>query len=196
MPSTPLVGVIMGSASDYEHLAPACEMLDQFGVPYEKAVVSAHRTPDWMFEYAAGAHAQMLHLIALAHGYGRARGDDTLERVLNAPDRDELLDWLRGLPLAHREQGVLFVHAGVLPDWDADRTLALSEEVRLRLAADRNILSMQEVYRAAGVIAHFPAIKGIPEFALYQNSLQAVLPVWLRIWGATQNGAFNLKVVR
>jgi 5-(carboxyamino)imidazole ribonucleotide mutase len=47
MPASPnpLVGVIMGSKTDYEHLAPACEILTHLGVPYEAKVVSAHRTP-------------------------------------------------------------------------------------------------------------------------------------------------------
>ena len=58
----------MGSASDYEHLAPACEMLDEFGVPYEKAVVSAHRPPDWMFEYAEAAESRGLMVIIAAAG--------------------------------------------------------------------------------------------------------------------------------
>jgi bis(5'-nucleosyl)-tetraphosphatase (symmetrical) len=87
-----------------------------------------------------------LHLLALAAGHAKRRADDTFDDLLAAPDRDELLDWLRGLPLAHREQGVLFVHAGVLPDWDADRTLALSDEVRQRLAADDHDGFLREMY--------------------------------------------------
>ncbi|MHB1313046.1 MAG: 5-(carboxyamino)imidazole ribonucleotide mutase [Gemmatimonadaceae bacterium] len=89
MPETPLVGVIMGSASDYEHLAPACEMLDEFGVPYEKAVVSAHRTPDWMFEYAQGAESRgLLVIIAAAGGAAHLPGmvaSKTLVPVLGVP---------------------------------------------------------------------------------------------------------------
>ena len=46
------VGVIMGSISDWETMRHACEILDIFEIPYEKKVVSAHRTPDLMFEYA------------------------------------------------------------------------------------------------------------------------------------------------
>jgi len=89
MPNTPLVGVIMGSASDYEHLAPACEMLDEFGVPYEKAVVSAHRTPDWMFEYAASAESRgLMVIIAAAGGAAHLPGmvaSKTLVPVLGVP---------------------------------------------------------------------------------------------------------------
>lgn len=79
----------MGSASDYEHLAPACEMLDQFGVPYEKAVVSAHRTPDWMFEYASTAEARgLMVIIAAAGGAAHLPGmvaSKTLVPVLGVP---------------------------------------------------------------------------------------------------------------
>jgi len=89
MPISPLVGVIMGSASDYEHLAPACEMLDEFGVPYEKSVVSAHRTPDWMFEYAASAEARgLMVIIAAAGGAAHLPGmvaSKTLVPVLGVP---------------------------------------------------------------------------------------------------------------
>jgi 5-(carboxyamino)imidazole ribonucleotide mutase len=89
MPTPPLVGVIMGSASDYEHLAPACEMLEQFGVPFEKAVVSAHRTPDWMFEYAASAESRgLMVIIAAAGGAAHLPGmvaSKTLVPVLGVP---------------------------------------------------------------------------------------------------------------
>ncbi|HEX5581047.1 MAG TPA: 5-(carboxyamino)imidazole ribonucleotide mutase [Gemmatimonadaceae bacterium] len=71
-PSTPddapLVGVIMGSKTDYPHLEPACELLDELGVPYEARVVSAHRTPDWMFRYAETAEERGLQVIIAAAG--------------------------------------------------------------------------------------------------------------------------------
>jgi 5-(carboxyamino)imidazole ribonucleotide mutase len=66
--TAPLVGVIMGSKSDYPVLEPACELLDELGVPYEARVVSAHRTPDWMFEYAASAEQRGLQVIIAAAG--------------------------------------------------------------------------------------------------------------------------------
>ncbi len=49
------VGVIMGSTSDWETMKHATDVLDEFGVPYEAKVVSAHRTPEWMAEYAETA---------------------------------------------------------------------------------------------------------------------------------------------
>jgi bis(5'-nucleosyl)-tetraphosphatase (symmetrical) len=87
-----------------------------------------------------------LHLLAVAAGLRPLHASDTVQEVLQAPDRDALLRWLRALPLAHREQGVLFVHAGVLPAWDADKTLALSDEVRCRLAADDHGEFLREMY--------------------------------------------------
>ncbi|MGQ0647861.1 MAG: 5-(carboxyamino)imidazole ribonucleotide mutase [Gemmatimonadaceae bacterium] len=66
--SHPLVGVIMGSKSDFEHMQHACSMLDELQVPYEKRVVSAHRTPDWMFEYASTAEARGLKVIIAGAG--------------------------------------------------------------------------------------------------------------------------------
>jgi 5-(carboxyamino)imidazole ribonucleotide mutase len=66
----PLVGIIMGSASDWETLQPAAELLDQLGIAHEVRVVSAHRTPDLLFEYASGAEAR--GLVAIIAGAGGA----------------------------------------------------------------------------------------------------------------------------
>jgi 5-(carboxyamino)imidazole ribonucleotide mutase len=62
------VGVVMGSQSDYETLAPAIELLTEFGVAHEARVVSAHRTPDWLFEYAEDAEPRGLQVIIAAAG--------------------------------------------------------------------------------------------------------------------------------
>ncbi len=70
-----------------------------------------------------------LHLLAVACGIRTQHPSDTLDDILNAPDRDELLDWLRRRPLALFENGHLLVHAGVLPQWTAQQTLALAKEV-------------------------------------------------------------------
>jgi bis(5'-nucleosyl)-tetraphosphatase (symmetrical) len=70
-----------------------------------------------------------LHLLAVAHGAERLRRTDTLDAVLAAPDRDELLQWLLTRPLAHAEGGDLMVHAGVVPQWTVEQTLGLAKEV-------------------------------------------------------------------
>jgi 5-(carboxyamino)imidazole ribonucleotide mutase len=64
----PLVGIIMGSKSDFETLAPAAEILKELGVPHEVKIVSAHRTPDWMFQYAESAESRGIEVIIAAAG--------------------------------------------------------------------------------------------------------------------------------
>ena len=64
----PIVGVIMGSKSDLEVLAPAGEILAELGVPFETRIVSAHRTPQWMAEYATGAEARGIEVIIAGAG--------------------------------------------------------------------------------------------------------------------------------
>jgi 5-(carboxyamino)imidazole ribonucleotide mutase len=64
----PLVGIIMGSKSDFDTLAPAAEILKELGVPHEVKIVSAHRTPDWMFQYAENAESRGIEVIIAAAG--------------------------------------------------------------------------------------------------------------------------------
>jgi 5-(carboxyamino)imidazole ribonucleotide mutase len=67
-PERPLVGVIMGSKSDWETMQHTCQMLQSLEVSYERHIVSAHRTPDWMAEYAKGAIDRGLEVIIAAAG--------------------------------------------------------------------------------------------------------------------------------
>ncbi|HXG24171.1 MAG TPA: 5-(carboxyamino)imidazole ribonucleotide mutase [Chthonomonadales bacterium] len=64
----PLVGVIMGSRSDWETMSHAAQMLESLGIPYETRVVSAHRTPDLLFEYASSAEERGLEVIIAGAG--------------------------------------------------------------------------------------------------------------------------------
>src|SRR5947209_16350393 len=94
-PPRPLVGVIMGSKSDWETLRHAAEALDQLQVPYEKRVVSAHRTPDLLFEYAGTAEARGLKVIiagagGAAHLPGMAAAKTVLP-VLGVPVESHVL---------------------------------------------------------------------------------------------------------
>lgn len=66
--SSPLVGVIMGSKNDWEHLSPAGEILRELGISFEARVVSAHRTPDWMFEYAEAAEGRGIEVLIAGAG--------------------------------------------------------------------------------------------------------------------------------
>lgn len=69
-----------------------------------------------------------LHALAVACGARTAHKSDTLQDLLTAPDADQLLDWLRWRELAMLKEGILMVHAGVLPSWDTAKTIALSAE--------------------------------------------------------------------
>ncbi len=79
-----------------------------------------------------------LYLLMIAEGVEKRRGkDDTLDEILAAPDRDELLDWLRRQPLCHVENDYCLVHAGLLPQWTAAQARSLAAEVEGLLQGDR-----------------------------------------------------------
>lgn len=81
-----------------------------------------------------------LHLLAVAFGSRTTRRVDTLDEILQAPDREALLEWLATRPLAHLEAGDLLVHAGVVPQWTTETTLGLAREVELALHRDPRLL--------------------------------------------------------
>ena len=96
-----LVGVIMGSRSDWETMRHATEVLEQFGIAHECRIVSAHRTPDWMGEYAGSAEARGLELIiagagGAAHLPGMVAAQTVLP-VIGVPVRSKDLNGLDSL---------------------------------------------------------------------------------------------------
>lgn len=97
----PLVGLIMGSRSDWETLQHTAETLDRLGIPYETRVVSAHRTPDLLFEYAGEAEGRGLQaLIAGAGGAAHLPGmaaAKTALPVLGVPVQSKALDGMDSL---------------------------------------------------------------------------------------------------
>ncbi|MGX6979530.1 5-(carboxyamino)imidazole ribonucleotide mutase [Vagococcus elongatus] len=97
----PLVGVIMGSISDWETMKFACDILDELAIPYEKKVVSAHRTPDLMFEYAEKAQEKGLKvIIAGAGGAAHLPGmvaSKTILPVIGVPVQSRALNGLDSL---------------------------------------------------------------------------------------------------
>ncbi|WP_214825188.1 5-(carboxyamino)imidazole ribonucleotide mutase [Exiguobacterium sp. s28] len=95
------VGVIMGSSSDWETMSHACEILEELSIPYEKQVVSAHRTPDLMFDYAEEARARGIQVIiagagGAAHLPGMVAAKTTLP-VIGVPVQSKALNGLDSL---------------------------------------------------------------------------------------------------
>ena len=97
----PLVGIIMGSKSDWETMRHAKEMLERFGVSHEAKIVSAHRTPNWMVEYASSAVERGLQvIIAGAGGAAHLPGmvaANTLLPVLGVPVESQALKGMDSL---------------------------------------------------------------------------------------------------
>jgi 5-(carboxyamino)imidazole ribonucleotide mutase len=97
----PLVGIIMGSASDWETMRHAADVLTALSVPFESRVISAHRTPDLLFEYAGGAAARGLEVViagagGAAHLPGMA-ASKTLLPVIGVPIQSKSLNGLDSL---------------------------------------------------------------------------------------------------
>jgi 5-(carboxyamino)imidazole ribonucleotide mutase len=97
----PLVGIIMGSKSDWESLQPAAETLQRLGIEFEKRVVSAHRTPDLLFEYASTARSRGLEVIiagagGAAHLPGMTAAKTSLP-VLGVPIQSKVLNGIDSL---------------------------------------------------------------------------------------------------
>lgn len=87
-----------------------------------------------------------LHLLAVAAGIKKPGKSDTIAEVLDAPNADELVDWLRHRPLAHYEHGHLMVHAGIPAAWGLDKTLALAAEVEAVLRSPDWKSGLQKMY--------------------------------------------------
>jgi bis(5'-nucleosyl)-tetraphosphatase (symmetrical) len=87
-----------------------------------------------------------LNLLAVAHGVRKPHKGDTIGEILDAPDRDAWLDWLRQRRMAVFEHGWLMVHAGVVPQWDAAQTLQLASEVEALLRGDTLAEFLPQMY--------------------------------------------------
>lgn len=148
----PVVGVIMGSTSDWDTMKHACDLLDELNIPYEKKVVSAHRTPDYMFRYAEEAKERGLKVIiagagGAAHLPGMVAAKTTLP-VIGVPVKsrtlqgvDSLLSIVQmpgGVPVATVSIGVAgATNAGLLA---AEILGAFDENIADKLAERRKQL--------------------------------------------------------
>lgn len=151
--SQAVVGVVMGSSSDWETMKNACDILDFLDIPYEKKVVSAHRTPDLMFEYAETARERGLKVIiagagGAAHLPGMTAAKTTLP-VIGVPVQsralsgmDSLLSIVQmpaGIPVATVAIGTSgATNAGLLA---AQMLSAFDDQLRDRLEAYRQSLA-------------------------------------------------------
>ncbi|MFC4303030.1 5-(carboxyamino)imidazole ribonucleotide mutase [Cohnella boryungensis] len=150
-----LVGVIMGSTSDWDTMKKACEVLEELGIPYEKKVVSAHRTPDLMFEYAETAAARGLKaIIAGAGGAAHLPGmvaAKTVLPVIGVPVQSKALNGLDsllsivqmpgGIPVATVAIGAAgATNAGLLA---AQLIGAFDPQVQARVAARRERITQE-----------------------------------------------------
>ncbi len=87
-----------------------------------------------------------LFLLAVAAGITPVRPSDTLTKVLEAPDRDALMAWLRQQPLLYRKDSFLLVHAGLLPGWTVEQAEALAREAQTALRGDQFITTLRALH--------------------------------------------------
>jgi 5-(carboxyamino)imidazole ribonucleotide mutase len=150
--SAPLVGIIMGSISDMETMTDARDLLNEFGVPFELRVVSAHRTPDEMFEYAQTAASRGIRvIIAGAGGAAHLPGmtaAKTLLPVIGVPVQSKALSGMDSLlSIAQMPAGVPVATMAIGNSANAAllavRILALSEP-SLTAALERYVQTMHD----------------------------------------------------
>ena len=111
-----------------------------------------------------------LHLLAVAHGVRKPGRSDTISEILDAPDRDVLLDWLRHRPLAHRIDDHLLLHAGVLAQWSVAQTLSLAGEVEAVLQGPHWHDFLQQMY-GDGPDAWTDDLTGVSRWRCIVNAL-------------------------
>jgi bis(5'-nucleosyl)-tetraphosphatase (symmetrical) len=87
-----------------------------------------------------------LHLLAVAAGARAPSRSDTLDKILQAPDRDELLGWLIRRPLLHQEHGFTLVHAGIPPQWSVQEAAAYAREVEAVLQSPQCAAFLRDMY--------------------------------------------------
>jgi bis(5'-nucleosyl)-tetraphosphatase (symmetrical) len=87
-----------------------------------------------------------LHLLAVAEGVAEPHRTDTLDEILSAPDRDELLHWLRNQRLLYAQDGYVLVHAGLLPQWSVAQAESLAREAEAALRGDDHATFLARMY--------------------------------------------------
>jgi bis(5'-nucleosyl)-tetraphosphatase (symmetrical) len=111
-----------------------------------------------------------LHLLVVAAGVRKPHRGDTIDEILAAPDRDELLHWVRTRKLMHVGDGYALVHAGLLPQWTIEEALALAAEVEKALAGDACEALLRNMYGNTPV-AWDPALTGYDRLRVIVNAM-------------------------
>jgi 5-(carboxyamino)imidazole ribonucleotide mutase len=156
--ATPWVGVIMGSRSDLRVMSRAVEVLEELAIPHEVRIVSAHRTPDWMFEYAEQAEVRGLEVIVAAAG-GAAHlpgmvAAKTLVPVLGVPIPATALNGVDALlSIAQMPKGVPVGTLAIGEPGAANAALLAAAIVGLRHPEVRERLRAWRTTRSEAVLA-------------------------------------------
>jgi bis(5'-nucleosyl)-tetraphosphatase (symmetrical) len=127
-----------------------------------------------------------LHTLAVAAGKAKRRADDTLEDLLGAPDRDELLDWLRMRPLLHVDREYVMVHAGLLPSWSLAQAADLAAEAEAALRAPAHLELYPSLYGSKPA-AWSDALRGAERLRVIVNAMT-------RMRFCTPDGAMDFSV--
>jgi 5-(carboxyamino)imidazole ribonucleotide mutase len=152
-----LVGVIMGSRSDWETMRHATDVLDELGIPYEARIVSAHRTPDLLFEYCAGARDRGLEVIiagagGAAHLPGMAASKTSLP-VLGVPVQSHALNGIDSLlSIAQMPKGVPVGTLAIGPSGAANAALLAASILSIKHAGIRRALEEFRVAQTQAVL--------------------------------------------
>jgi bis(5'-nucleosyl)-tetraphosphatase (symmetrical) len=122
----------------------------------------------WAFQHRERLTAVLgnhdLHLLARAAGVAKAKKDDTLDDVLAAEDRDELLGWLRARPFVHHFGPFVLVHAGLAPGWNIEFTCDLADAVAARLAEPDGVAVIEKLF-ANRMAVWSPELEGDEQLA-------------------------------
>ena len=156
---TPLVGIIMGSRSDWETMQHAAATLEALNVPYEVRVVSAHRTPDAMFEYAASAEARGIEvIIAGAGGAAHLPGmtaSKTVLPVLGVPVQSHALHGLDSLlSIVQMPAGIPVGTLAIGRSGAVNAALLAAAILGIKYPAIREAVRRYRAEQTAAVLAH------------------------------------------
>jgi 5-(carboxyamino)imidazole ribonucleotide mutase len=155
----PIVGIIMGSTSDWETLKPAADMLAKLGVPHEVRVVSAHRTPDLLFEYASTAAGRGIEAIiagagGAAHLPGMCASKTTLP-VLGVPVQSKALNGMDSLlSIVQMPAGVPVATFAIGVAGATNAAIFAASIVAGSRPAIAQAIAEQRATQAAAVLAH------------------------------------------